>query len=154
MLILAIIPFGAVGAVVLTNGDPGWYIRNRFQRKLLEVLFDGEPLADKDLAADAERYYEGIAAERKLLDRPADPDAVGKLASKYSKSFTAVNLPPTEPFFPGHMSLTIIVPFSLPSLIHNSSPCSPSLALKYRLPLTLVNSAGFEPFGPMYISLT
>jgi hypothetical protein len=80
------LPDHGVGAVILTNGDPGWYIRSRFQRKLLEVLFDGEPLADKDLAADAERYYEGMAADRKLLDLPADRQAVGKLASKYSNS--------------------------------------------------------------------
>ena len=80
------LPDHGVGAVILTNGDPGWYIRSRFQRKLLEVLFDGEPLADRDLAADAERYYEGMAADRKLLDLPADRQAVGKLASKYSNS--------------------------------------------------------------------
>jgi len=78
------LPEHNVGAVVLTNGDPGWYIRNRFQRKLLEVLFDGEPLADKDLAADAKRYYESMAADRKQLSRPADNEAVGNLAAKYS----------------------------------------------------------------------
>ncbi len=80
------LPDHGVGAVILTNGDPGWYIRNRFQRKLLEVLFDGEPLADEELAADAERYYENMAADRQLLDRPADRQAVGKLASRYSNS--------------------------------------------------------------------
>ncbi|MDH3523876.1 MAG: beta-lactamase family protein [Acidobacteriota bacterium] len=78
------LPEHDVGAVVLTNGDPGWYIRSRFQRKLLEVLFDGEPLADKDLASDAERYFENMAADRELLDRPADPAAVDGLAAKYA----------------------------------------------------------------------
>ena len=80
------LPEHGVGAVILTNGDPGWQIRSRFQRKLLEVLFDGEPLADQDLAADAERYFEGIAAERKLMTIPADADAAGKLATKYGNS--------------------------------------------------------------------
>ena len=80
------LPDHGVGAVILTNGDPGWQIRNRFHRKLLEVLFDGEPLADKDLAADAERYFEGIAAERKLMTIPADSEAAGTLAAKYGNS--------------------------------------------------------------------
>ena len=40
------LPGQNVGAVVLTNGDPGWLIRGRFSRKLLEVLFDGRPEAD------------------------------------------------------------------------------------------------------------
>lgn len=78
------LPEHNVGAVVLTNGDPGWYIRGRFQRKLLEVLFDGEPLADKDLAADVKRYYESMAVDREQIDLPADSEAVGNLATKYS----------------------------------------------------------------------
>ena len=80
------LPDHDVGAVILTNGDPGWQIRSRFQRKLLEVLFDGEPLADKDLAADAQRYFESIAAERKLMTIPADLEAAGTLAAKYGNS--------------------------------------------------------------------
>ena len=40
------LPAQGVGAVVLTNGDPGWIVRDQFRRKLLEVLFDGRPEAD------------------------------------------------------------------------------------------------------------
>ncbi|RPJ59750.1 MAG: class A beta-lactamase-related serine hydrolase, partial [Acidobacteria bacterium] len=40
------LPAHGVGAVVLTNGDPGWIVRSQFRRKLLEVLFDGRPEAD------------------------------------------------------------------------------------------------------------
>src|SRR5690349_15505362 len=40
------LPQQNVGAVILTNGDPGWLLRNRFGRKLLEVLFDGRAEAD------------------------------------------------------------------------------------------------------------
>ena len=61
------LPEHSVGAVVLTNGDPGWLIRGGFRRKLLEVLFDGRPEADADLAAAAKTFFEQIAAERKLL---------------------------------------------------------------------------------------
>jgi len=36
------LPEQNVGAVVLTNSDPGWILRSLFQRKPLEVLFDGK----------------------------------------------------------------------------------------------------------------
>jgi len=72
-----------VGAVILTNGDPGWQIRSRFSRKLLEVLFDGKPEADAALAADARRYYEQRQADRKILVAPADADAAALLADHY-----------------------------------------------------------------------
>ena len=48
------LPDHNVGAVILTNGDPGWLIRSGFRRKLLEVLFDGRPEADAQLAARCE----------------------------------------------------------------------------------------------------
>ena len=77
------LPQQNVGAVILTNGDPGWLIRSRFRRKLLEVLFDGHPEADNLLAADAKSYFADIAAERKLLTVPADATESAKLAKHY-----------------------------------------------------------------------
>ena len=62
------LPDHKVGAVILTNGDPGWVVRSAFDRKLLEVLFDGRPQADADVAAQAKSYFDQLAAERKLLD--------------------------------------------------------------------------------------
>jgi CubicO group peptidase (beta-lactamase class C family) len=78
------LPEQGVGAVVLTNGDPGWLIRSIFQRKLLEVLFDGRPEADAQIAAAGKLYKDGIAAQRKLLTVPADAGEAGKLASRYT----------------------------------------------------------------------
>jgi CubicO group peptidase (beta-lactamase class C family) len=80
------LPEHGVGAVVLTNGDPGWAISGNFRRKLLEVLFDGKPEADNDLAAAAKAMKEYIAAERKLLTVPPDPAEVAKLASSYANA--------------------------------------------------------------------
>jgi CubicO group peptidase (beta-lactamase class C family) len=80
------LPDQNVGAVILTNGDPGWLIRSRFSRKLLEVLFDGHPEADSLLASDAKTYYAEVAAERKLLDVPADAIASASLAKHYSNA--------------------------------------------------------------------
>jgi len=77
------LPEHGVGAVILTNGDPGWLVRTVFRRKLLEVLFDGNAEADGQIAASAKTYYDEMAAERKLLTVPADATEAGKLASRY-----------------------------------------------------------------------
>jgi CubicO group peptidase (beta-lactamase class C family) len=80
------LPQQNVGAVVLTNGDPGWVLRNRFQRKLLEVLFDGHSEAEALLNADAKSFYSTLAADRKLLTIPADANESAKLARRYANS--------------------------------------------------------------------
>jgi CubicO group peptidase (beta-lactamase class C family) len=77
------LPEHGVGAVVLTNADPGWILRSVFQRKLLEVLFDGRPEADADVAAQAKSFFEQLAADRKLLTVPADGQEATKLARRY-----------------------------------------------------------------------
>ena len=77
------LPEHNVGAVVLTNADPGWILRTQFRRKLLEVLFDGRPEADADVAAQAKSFYDQLAAERKLLTVPALAADAAKLASHY-----------------------------------------------------------------------
>jgi len=80
------LPEQQVGAVILTNGDPGWLIRSVFRRKLLEVLFDGRPEADASMAAQAKAYYDDRAGTRKLLSVPADPKVVAGLAEHYSNA--------------------------------------------------------------------
>ncbi|MCK6544472.1 beta-lactamase family protein [Myxococcota bacterium] len=78
------LPEHGVGAVVLTNGDPGWLLRSIFRRKLLEVLFDGNPEADADVAAAGRQYFDELASMRKLLTLPADAAEATKLAAHYS----------------------------------------------------------------------
>jgi hypothetical protein len=80
------LPEQNVGAVILTNGDPGWLIRSIFRRKLLEVLFDGRDEADADLAAASRTFFDQIAAERKLLTIPADPAVAAALAPRYASA--------------------------------------------------------------------
>ena len=53
------------------------------RRKLLEVLFDGRPQADADVAALAKTYFDQLAAERKLLTVPAVAADAAKLAAHY-----------------------------------------------------------------------
>ncbi len=78
------LPDQNVGAVILTNADPGWILRSQFRRKLLEVLFDGKPEADAAVAAAAKTFYAGVEAERKLLKVPADAAESGLLAALYA----------------------------------------------------------------------
>jgi CubicO group peptidase (beta-lactamase class C family) len=78
------LPQHNVGAVILTNADPGWTLRAAFRRKLLEVLFDGRREADADVAAQAKSFFEQLAADRKLLSVPADAADAGKLARHYT----------------------------------------------------------------------
>jgi len=77
------LPQQNVGLVILTNGDPGWLLRDRIQRKLLEVLFDGHPEANARLDADAKSFYSNLAADRKPLTIPADPKESAKLGKRY-----------------------------------------------------------------------
>ena len=80
------LPEQQVGAVVLTNGDPGWLIRSGFRRKLQEVLFDGHPEADADLAAAAKTFFAQIAADRKTLVVPANAQEAAKLGARYKNA--------------------------------------------------------------------
>ncbi len=77
------LPEQKVGAVILTNADPGWTLRTAFRRKLLEVLFDGHPEADADVAAQAKSFFDQLAADRKLLTIPAVAADAAKLAPHY-----------------------------------------------------------------------
>jgi len=77
------LPEYGVGAVILTNADRGPPIRSALQRRLLEVLFDGKPQAEADIAALPKRFQENIAAERKRLTVPADAEVSAKLAAHY-----------------------------------------------------------------------
>jgi CubicO group peptidase (beta-lactamase class C family) len=77
------LPEHNVGAVILTNADPGWILRSQLRRRLLEVLFDGRPEADAAVAAQARSFYDQLAADRKLLTIPAVASVAAKLASHY-----------------------------------------------------------------------
>ncbi|HTD28453.1 MAG TPA: serine hydrolase domain-containing protein, partial [Xanthomonadaceae bacterium] len=72
-----------VGAVILTNANHGEDLVGPFRRKLAELLFDGKPEADGQIAAAvADRDIED-ALYRAHLQVPADPVASGKLAARY-----------------------------------------------------------------------
>jgi hypothetical protein len=80
------LPEHGVGAVILTNGDSGVYIRGPLLRRLLEVLFDGKPEAEAALKVAAEQRKAGIAKDRERLVVPADAAAAARLAPRYASA--------------------------------------------------------------------
>jgi len=77
------LPDHNVGAVILANSDSGGYLPGAFRRRVLELLFEGKPEASGNLSAQAKQLKEGMAAERKELQVPADRAEAVKLAAHY-----------------------------------------------------------------------
>jgi CubicO group peptidase (beta-lactamase class C family) len=78
-----LLPDSGIAAVILTNSDSGVLLRGPLSRRMLEVVFDGKPEAEKEVEAAAVNYKAEIAKARERLVVPADPDQVAKLAKKY-----------------------------------------------------------------------
>jgi CubicO group peptidase (beta-lactamase class C family) len=78
------LPDQGVGAVILTNSDTGGMMLGPFRRRLLEVLFDGKPEAAEDIAKSAENAKAVYAKSRERLVVPADGEAAGRLAARYT----------------------------------------------------------------------
>ena len=53
-------------------------------RRLLEILYDGQPEAARDIAAAATRIKAQASAKRERLTYPGDAAVLGNLASRYS----------------------------------------------------------------------
>jgi len=78
------LPESGIGAVILTNADTGGVLTGVFQRRLLEVLFDGKPEAVDDVTSAAANYKTGVAKRRERLVVPADASLVAQLAKHYT----------------------------------------------------------------------
>lgn len=76
-----------VGAVILTNANTGSALVHAFQRKLLELLFDGHSEADGQITAAAGTNAAEAAQMRKELHErmqlPPDPAVAANLAARY-----------------------------------------------------------------------
>lgn len=81
--IFYVLPEADIGAVILTNADPGAAMLEPFLRRLLEVVYDGRPEAAMLVAAAASRQQAQAAARRDRLTLPGDPDVIGNLAPVY-----------------------------------------------------------------------
>jgi CubicO group peptidase (beta-lactamase class C family) len=78
-----LLPDSGIAAVILTNSDSGVLLRGPLSRRMLEVVFDGKPEAEKEIEASAAQYKAELAKARERLVVPAAPDQVAKLAKKY-----------------------------------------------------------------------
>lgn len=72
-----------VAAVILTNADNGAELLEPFRRRVLELLYDGKPDAQKQLEAAASQIDREEAKERPHLVLPADGSAAALLAGSY-----------------------------------------------------------------------
>jgi len=79
-----ILPDAGIGAVLLTNSDTGGLMLGSFERRLLEIVYDGKPEAAGDIASAAQRHKAAVAKERERLVVPADAALAAKLAKRYS----------------------------------------------------------------------
>lgn len=77
------LPEHGVGAVILVNSDTGASLRSLFRRRLLEVLFDGQPIAMKQMQTVAQQARTAFAEQRATLTVPADAEAANRLAPRY-----------------------------------------------------------------------
>ncbi len=88
-----LLPESGQGVLILTNADTGGFIEGALRRRLLEVVFDGKPEAESDLATAAKNYRASQAKERERLVVPADPALIAKLARHYvSKELGSVDV--------------------------------------------------------------
>ena len=77
------IPEDGVAAVLLTNSDTGQSLLGLFQRKLLEVLYDGDDEADENLAAAVRLGAEAREKGREGIVEKGDADVLAGLAPRY-----------------------------------------------------------------------
>ena len=77
------LPENGVGAVVLTNADSGGALEGPFERRLLELLFDGKLEAEEMFRVGAAARKAAIAKARERLVVPADAAEAAKLAARY-----------------------------------------------------------------------
>ncbi|HEX4095140.1 MAG TPA: serine hydrolase domain-containing protein, partial [Caulobacteraceae bacterium] len=78
------LPDAGVGAVILVNADEGSPLVAAFGRRLLEVLYDGKPLAEGQVKASAISQAQSMAMARELITDPPDAAAVAGLARRYT----------------------------------------------------------------------
>ncbi|WP_242097748.1 serine hydrolase domain-containing protein [Sphingomonas sp. CROZ-RG-20F-R02-07] len=78
-----VLPDAGIGAVLLTNADDGAALTAPFLRRLLEVVYDGQPEAAAEVSAAAARAKASARARRARLTWPGDPAVLANLAARY-----------------------------------------------------------------------
>lgn len=77
------LPDTGIGAVILTNSDSGVALLAPFGRRLLELVYDGRPEAEQQVAAAAAQIEVQQKIDRETLRVPPEPELVAMLAKRY-----------------------------------------------------------------------
>jgi CubicO group peptidase (beta-lactamase class C family) len=77
------LPEHGIGATILTNADAGVLLRGPLQRKLLELVFDGQPEADERLQVSIANHRAELAKTRQMLTLPVPAAAAKALSARY-----------------------------------------------------------------------
>jgi CubicO group peptidase (beta-lactamase class C family) len=80
------LPEHGIGAVILTNSDPGWRLRGPFLRRLVELVFDGKLEAEEQLRVVSLQRRIERTKMRERLAIPPHPPAVEQLARRYQNA--------------------------------------------------------------------
>ncbi|GMM93981.1 serine hydrolase domain-containing protein [Qipengyuania sp. MTN3-11] len=78
------IPEDRIGAVLLTNSDTGQTLLGLFERKLMEIIYDGKAEAAENLAAAVSLGAEARAKSREMISENGDPEVLAGLAPRYA----------------------------------------------------------------------
>ena len=78
-----VLPDAGIGAVLLTNADDGAALTEPFLRRLIEILYDGQPQATAEVAAAGTSARAAAKARRARLTWPGDPAVLANLATRY-----------------------------------------------------------------------
>lgn len=81
---MVIIPDANIGAVILTNSDEGQSLLRPFGRKLIELVYNGQPKAAEAVDASVQSTKAYLSSERAKLTIPADPQISAQLAKQYT----------------------------------------------------------------------
>jgi len=77
------IPEADTGGLIFSNSDTAMPMVGMFNRRVLEVLYDGDLDAERDVAQLVKQTHQRREVERKHLTLPADAAATAKLATRY-----------------------------------------------------------------------
>lgn len=78
------LPASGIGVVVLTNSENGYTLANQVKRRLLELVFDGTPEAEENVASSVKRSAESLAKFRSELTLPVSAESSKAFVGEYS----------------------------------------------------------------------
>ena len=73
------VPETGLGGVIFTNADTGYSVARAFVKRVLEIVYDGQPEAEEDLEAGLNSTYEFSRGEQKDWTMPPEAEPASRL---------------------------------------------------------------------------